>query len=202
MAFLLAGSARAVVPLTNDLFDVSTGTIITSTSGIGGGTAAGMLGAPVNLGGELDDGYFSDGNPGGFANFIEFKTPSPVTIKGLVLWAGDDRSSGNTGRRSFSEFKLYGWNGTSFQLQLDKPITIPYATQVAVFGALVVNEALPTPFTSDKWRAEFIQPAGTTFGPRVIELDGVSTPEPGSIVTISLGLLVLGRRSRRQLRFA
>ena len=185
----------------NDLWDVSQGTIVTSTSG--------YANDPLNVFGKSfgvpnpPDSYFVDGKPAGFSHFIEFKTVNPVTVRSLNVWGGDDRVIGAFGQRAFNEFRLFGWNGTSFVKLIDNPITVPYAQQSPFGGdgALTVSQVIPGGFTSDTWRAEFVQPPafnGTLYGPRVLEMDAFpDVPEPG-IGLVTLGALALiGRRSRR-----
>src|SRR5712691_9378511 len=118
-----ASAAATMTQVTNDLWDVSRGTVITANSPSGAPPIAGILGFAT--GSQLQqDSYFADGKPAGFAHFIEFKTVNPVTIRSLSVWGGDDRNGGVPQARSFNEFKLYGWNGSAFQLLLDKPITL------------------------------------------------------------------------------
>jgi hypothetical protein len=174
-----AAIVTPVHQVTNDLWDVAQGTTITANSPSGAPPIAGMLGFAT--GPQLQqDSYFADGKPAGFVHFIEFKTASPVTIRSLNAWGGDDRNGGVPLRRSFNEFKLYGWNGSAFQVLIDQQITLPYAQQgpLGSDGALVVQSDAAAGFTSDRWRAEFIQPpaiGGVFYGPRVLELDGFGT---------------------------
>jgi hypothetical protein len=209
-----AAIVTPVHQVTNDLWDVAQGTTVTANSGSGAPPIAGMIGFAT--GAQLaQDSYFADGKPQGFSHFIEIKTVSPVTVRSLNVWGGDDRSSGNTLRRSFNEFRLFGWNGTAFQLLLDLPITLPYAQQgpVGSDGALIVQSDFGAGFTSDRWRAEFVQPAafgGTFFGPRVLEMDGFNTfldgttavPLPAGLMmgALGAGMAPLCRRSFRQRR--
>jgi hypothetical protein len=205
------------IPLTqvnNDLWDVAQGTTITSTStpSTTSPPLAGILGFAT--GPQLaQDSYFADGKAPGFSHFIEFQTAGPVTIRSLNVWGGDDRSTGNAGRRAFTEFRLYGWNGSAFVLLLDDPITVPYTSQgpFGSNGALIVQQNIPNGYTSDKWRAEFVQPAayqGTLYGPRVLEMDGFGTfidgttgpasaPLPPAIFMGSLTAGLIAWRKRR-----
>src|SRR5258706_1714281 len=156
LLLLLSSStfAAIVTPIhqvTNDLWDVAQGTTITANSPSGAPPIAGMIGFAT--GAQLQqDSYFADGKPVGFVHFIEYKTASPVAVRSLNVWGGDDRSSGNTLRRSFNEFRLYGWNGSAFQLLLDQQITLPYAQQgpVGSDGALIVQSDFGAGFTSDR----------------------------------------------------
>lgn len=200
MLILCSSSALAAIvtpthQVNNDLWDVAQGTTVTANSGSGAPPIAGMIGFAT--GPQLSqDSYFADGKPQGFAHFIEIKTASPVTVRSLNVWGGDDRSSGNTLRRSFNEFRLFGWNGTAFQLLLDLPITLPYAQQgpPGSDGALIVQSDFGNGFTTDRWRAEFVQPAaynGTFFGPRVLEMDGFNTFLDGTTqIPLPPGLMV------------
>jgi hypothetical protein len=204
------------VPLTqvnNDLWDVSQGTTVVSTSG--------MPTDPRNIFGNNfgapnpADSYFSDGKPTGFSHFVEYQTAAPVTIRSLNVWGGDDRSANAFGRRAFNEFRLYGWNGSAYVLLLDDPITVPYVQQSPFGGdgALNVHQDIPGGFTSDKWRAEFVQTGpyqGIQYGPRVLEMDGfgtfidgttgpVNVPVPPALFLGSLtaGMIAWGKRRAR-----
>lgn len=194
--------AAAPTPSTTDLWDVSNGAIITATSSAMTPDARTLLGLSMNVGGELNDAYFGNGAAPGFAHYVEFRTVNPVTIRSFTLYAGDDRSSGNTLRRSFSNFGLYGWNGSSYVQLFNRPVALPYTNQQDVIGALIFWEEIPV-FTSDKWRAEFTQPApylGFDYGPRVIELDGYSqTPEPSTALLACGVIMILGRRRRNHI---
>src|SRR2546429_3741837 len=86
-------SAAPMHQVTNDLWDVSRGTVITSNSPSGAPPIAGILGFAT--GPQLQqDSYFADGRPAGFAHFIEFKTTNPVTARSVNVWGGDDRNGG------------------------------------------------------------------------------------------------------------
>lgn len=213
---LLCGSsqfanATPTTQVNNDLWDVSQGTLVTAHSS--------MPTDPLNIFGKSfgapnpADSYFSDGKPVGFSHFVEFQTSTVETIRSINVWGGDDRSANAFGRRAFNEFRLYGWDGTAFILLLDDPITVPYVQQSPFGGdgALNVHQDIPGGFTTDKWRAEFVQTApyqGTLYGPRVLEmdafdtfLDGTTGPAPAVplppavfLGSISAGMIVCKRR--------
>src|SRR4051812_785510 len=84
--------------VTNDLWDVHNGTVITATSGImSSRTDPGMFGgqdeswSPVTT-------HFSDGQPNGFVHFVEWRTPAAVTVTHIRMYAAGDGAIYSNGR--------------------------------------------------------------------------------------------------------
>ena len=83
-----------VLPSTNDLWDISQGSVVTGTSGVHvpysdirdmfGGTFS-----PVEPGVTV----FDDGRPAGFVHYVEWRTPTPVTVNAFNLFAVGRRAT-------------------------------------------------------------------------------------------------------------
>ncbi len=223
--FVFGGVCLADPTSTDDLWDVSQGSVVTATSGVITGSYA------DNMFGNVHDGtlepyrtLFKDGQESGFTHWIEWQSHSIMTLKSFNLVAAHDGDStyipGSINRRGFSEFKLFAWDGSDWSSIFD------YATDDdgdgwygggTTFTAknwleLTVN--LDSPVIAQFFRAEFVQAGGTYGGgPRVVELDGYDhylgddeggnpVPEPTTVLLLAMGLLVLGCVRRRMLQTA
>jgi len=117
---------------------------------------------------------FADSQPEGTTHWIEWKTRRPMRLERVRVRArGDQR----TGRREFSEVRIYGRNSATNPWNLLEKFTPvhPYAFEDGNEG-LVCTMTLPTPAVAQQFRAEFIQgkaPDGTSNGPRVLRLEGM-----------------------------
>ncbi len=176
-----------IMPSTNDLWDISQGSVVTGTSGahVPYADIRDMFGGDF---GEVDTGstVFEDGEPAGFVHYVEWQTPVPVTVSSFNLFAAGDGPEFNN-QREFSQFVLKAKSSpaaTNFDLILYTLVVTnhPYTFVDPVNAALVVANI--TPVTAQNFRAEFTQyTAGRGFdGPRVIELDGFG-PNPPVILT-------------------
>jgi hypothetical protein len=205
---LAAASADAIAslpttPVTDDLWDVHQGAVVTghsSTDGTGTDAIA-MFGGSYGSW-EPENVMFQDGHSQPYVHWVEWTTPNPVTIGAFNLFAspdGDVNHPGNPAyaRRSFTTFHLYAWNGTNFQSV--------YNLVPTYYGWYFTDVELPSSVTASRWRAEFDQqvrtnsfggvPAGY-YGPRIIELDGF-VPEPATaFLLLASGLLLCRPRSR------
>src|SRR4051812_6286569 len=87
-SFLAAASIGAARAQTSDdLWDVSQGTVITADSGaIPGYSIQSMFGG-FSL---IDWAYFSDAQPPGFVHFVEWETLGDVTVGRIQLYALGD----------------------------------------------------------------------------------------------------------------
>jgi len=178
-----ASPAQTYLPSTNDLWDVSQGSVVTGTSGahVPYSDIRDMFGGEF---GGVDKGstVFEDGEPAGFIHYVEWQTPVPVTVNAFNLFAtGDGPAFDN--QREFSQFVLKARSSplaTNFDLTLYTLVVTnhPYTFVDPVNFALVSTNI--TPVTAQYFRAEFTQyTAGRGFdGPRVIELDGFGTRSP------------------------
>src|SRR6516164_3901157 len=103
----------------SDLFDVSNGTVVTNWSGRGtdsvnsGGTSCGEFSTTTKYPPDMFNGsggspcratVFADNQPLGTEHRIEWKTPRPVTVQSLGLFAAHDQIRL---KRSFSSFNFY-----------------------------------------------------------------------------------------------
>ena len=204
-------NARLLTPAQmshSDLFDVSHGTVVTNWSGRGsdsvhsGGTSCGEFSTTTKYPPDMFNGsggspcratVFADNQPLGTEHRIEWKTPRPVTVQSLGLFAAHDQIRL---KRSFSSFNFYvrkdgKWllvkqfsprlsptviYGGSCGLQ---PCFPPPAQAYAPGNVLAVCINIP-PTTGEEFRAGFVQwtsMAERSSGPRVLQLDGYPNPD-------------------------
>jgi len=168
--------------VTNDLWDVSQGVVVTAHSDINP-YFDGRVADAENIFGtdnpkfdfESENVVFRDGKPAGFAHFVEWKTPAPVTIRSFKLHASGDGQIHNN-QREFQEFKLYAKTPGSqtfdkllYSFHPTRPYTFVDHDQLLVLAANIEG------FTAQEFRAEFINRGDTFYsGPRIFELDGFS----------------------------
>ena len=182
----LALIASASAQVTTDIWDLSQGSTITLDSGTLFGPN-GMFGG--STGGPEPSGLlFRDDKPASFTHFIQWTTPSLISLTGYELFASsDDRS--NPGDRGFTQFRLYSRPDSSSSFALIS--TYSPSSPVYNFDLPVTFGA---PIVAKEFRAEFDQYAPNDFpGPRVNELDGFGTtvPEPSSVALFSSVVLFL-----------
>ena len=187
-AILMAHSASAQV--TTDIWDVAQGTVVLSSSG---GFALNNIFGAQDFHPEPGNATFSDNQPAGFTHFIEWTTPSLISLTGFRFYTFDDGSA-NAGDRGITQFRLYSRPDSASAFSLintyNAPTTHPY-------GTLDVPVTFGTPIMAKEFRAEFDQYAPSSFpGPRVQELDGFGTvvPEPASGILLLLGAALCSRR--------
>jgi hypothetical protein len=206
-------SARAAP---TDLWDATNGTAVTATSGVASVYVspsqgiANMFTPKANpSASQFDDQFntlFADNVPAGFTHWVEWQTPTPVTLTSFALYAQEDYPLFNTFVRSFDNFNLYAWDGTTFQSIFSTATAHPYSfvdpSQDLLYSVNV------SPVTTDRFRAEFVQDAATenaylgntTYGPRILELAGygVAVPEPSYLVVAAIAAAVVAMMRRRQ----
>jgi len=207
---LLFSAADHLSAAPTALWDATNGTIITSASPTDDffnphiTNLTKMFTPKVNVARPFEDDskntLFGDTQPQGFVHFVEWQTPTAVTISEFALYAVDDHPSFN---RSMDGFRLYAWNGTSFQLLFSDTPAHPYVYDDPAH--VLLYDRTITPVTSNRFRAEFLQNGTitsaymgtTTYGPRILELDGL--PEPATLAVAAVGMLtLLTRRSPRR----
>jgi hypothetical protein len=201
MAFGGAASADALVHsgtgegTTNDLLDVSRGTIVTSSSAMG--FNAGISSDPRSA-----FGYFSyfiepthvvfenDGVAGVTVDFINFQAAAPVALRYYELRLADDSNATPFPDRGTVQFRLLG--GTS-------PGSLNLLSQASILANYTVSYGSSEIVVSDPvngvgmqyFRLELVR--ATSQGPRLIEFDGFSAvPEPASVILAGVGLSVVG----------
>jgi len=168
--------------VSNDLWDVSQGTVVTGSSDIlPGYSAAAMFGEfGQNNGFGLTWTYFNDNQPAGTVHYVEWETPGDVKVGRVRLHAFGDGPSLNNGRE-FNQVTIKAKSADSS----DYDITVltftpshPY-TYIDAASALIVDELIPA-VTSRSFRAEFVQyQAGNGWdGPRIVEMDAFPVPPP------------------------
>jgi hypothetical protein len=166
---------------TEDLWDVSEGTAVTTTSGVLSGTdARDMFGGTFStISVEVGNTIFSDFQPKDFVHSIEWQTTSPVSAGSFNLIAYHDGATSEN--RSFTEFRLYGFDTSTDQFELLYTLnpTIPYGGDGESVGGPRTGDILYAcgdlpELSTDRFRAEFVQTvAGSNAsGPRIVELDG------------------------------
>ena len=215
-AWLNSALADIVVnPQTNDLWDLTGGTVVTAHSLEEPGFPVERIlsETPSTI-----DALFWDWESENFVHYLEWQTPTSVELRSFSLMATHDGPPLRDARyRGFKAFRLYGYNTTTSSFdQLFELTDIPlsYGDIVAQPGmfiddskpdnTLAFQANIPT-FNGDRFRAEFVQYSsvghGHAAGPRVRELDGFSVsavPEPStSMLLTAIGICTALRRSRR-----
>ena len=133
------------------------------------------------------NGGFEDGNTlmrnGGIGSisFIEFETPSAVTIRGVRLFAHND-SDACCLRRSLSGFKLLadtspggGFETTAVDVAIDPDYGAQAGNQALDSSNLEIELLAAGPVTARRWRLEVTQgtSVGEFEGARVVEVDAI-----------------------------
>jgi hypothetical protein len=197
-----------------DLWDATHGTVVTSASPTDDfynthiNNATQMFIPKVNVARPFEDDskntLFGDKQPAGFVHYVEWETPTPVTIGSFQFFTVDDHPSFN---RSLDHFTLYAWNGTAFQPIFSSDTAHPYIYDDPAH-VLLFDETV-NPITSDRFRAEFTQNGTivdaymgrTTYGPRILELAAfapVPLPAGACMGAFGAALLPLYRRFLRR----
>ncbi|MDQ4127661.1 MAG: Ig-like domain-containing protein, partial [Actinomycetota bacterium] len=173
---------------TADLWDVSAGTAVTSTTGVLSGTdARDMFGGTFStISVENGNTIFSDFQPKDFVHSIKWRTDNPVAAGSFNLIAYHDGADSEN--RSFTEFRLYGFDTSTDQFELLYTLnpTIPYGGDGESVGGPRTGDVLYAcgdlpALSTDRFRAEFVQTveSSNASGPRIVELDGFE----GTLVT-------------------
>jgi Concanavalin A-like lectin/glucanases superfamily/Immunoglobulin domain/Bacterial Ig domain len=197
-ALLTVNIQPTIIPSTNDLWDISQGSVVTSNSGVNVpySDIRDMFGgqfSPVEPG----DTVFADGDPPGFVHWVEWQTPGPVNVSSFALFGSDDGASYNY-QRAFAQFVLRAKSSaaaTNYDLTLYTLVVSnhPYLFLDPVHFAIIAPTI--TPVTAQYFRAEFTQyTAGFGFdGPRVIELDGFGSNAPVIVTGPSNQTVIAGQ---------
>jgi hypothetical protein len=164
---LLQFAVQAATPqVSDDLFDLHSGVIITAKSPAYDAGTFGMLGGTGFGAAEPNDTIFSEA-PVGTVQFVEFRTPAAAVINRIHLFA---RGDNDTSVREFSKFTLKAksiGSSTFDQTLYTWNPTVPFV-QLHTTSWLVLDTAVTSAPATD-FRAEFVVVNG---GCRVMELDG------------------------------
>ena len=163
-----------------DLFDIASGVEVTGSSGaknpsdMFSGTPGSAERATV----------FADGQPVGYAHWIEWRTNHKTTIKSVGLHAAHDQIRV---RRAFSNFKLFAKRQDRWVVIAEYTPALPYggdcskgvcpAPDVAYKPGSVLSVCVNVnrPVEAQEYRAEFTQAVSALegfSGPRILHLDG------------------------------
>jgi len=184
---ILPVAAQGILEIgsTRDLWDVSSGTIITAHSGEAPPYhMENAFGARLGTiqGNSLFDAIFTDGRPAGFVHFVEWKTPKVVTVRAIRLHAQGDGAVNDNGR----EFDLFTLKTKSAgSAKFDTVICSyapPHPYNYKDYSQRLIFAATVAAFSGQEFRAEFTD-RGNRFwsGPRIIELDGFAEETPLAI---------------------
>lgn len=156
----------------DDAWDVAQGVKVTSNSKALSGNE------PLDMFGQRGSRNGQNHNPGvfifdnwGAEHFVEWKTPSPVSIRAFELILIHD---GDIPRRAISKFRLLGFaeEGGEFVELYSTDIKVPYQTPPK-HPMLTLRIDLPSTFVGKQFRAEFQSNENYSHnGPRIVELDG------------------------------
>lgn len=220
--FLFAASLSAqatTIPVSNtDLWDVNSGSSVTSHSGVLASSSIDRMFGGSGVAGETTYTLFRDYVSAGTVHSVEWQTAGQVTLRSIVLDAAHDGAGRDANYRGFSAFRLFAFDvATSSYLKIfDYSPANPYKNSTAPPNGIL--ESFPadrpellrlgvnlTPVTTNKFRAEFVQfgsIAGAS-GPRIKELDGYDTiltavPIPAALPLFATAIAVLGLAARRR----
>ena len=207
LCIVAASGAVKAASSSIDAWDISQGSIVTTSSPTSYGVASNMFGDnhvdpfyPVEVGHTL----FQEGQSAGFVNWVEWNSASAIQLGGYNLTLIDDFQ---TGERGISLFSLYGrLEETDLWQLLDSysPAVHPYSPYGPVLdpnaGFVEFEQSASFSAISAKFfRAEFTQ-YSPSLGVRVAELDAiVAVPEPSCYcLLISLSAVVPFYRKRSE----
>jgi sialidase-1 len=166
---LIRGNFVAAGPSYSDAWDVSQGSTVVAYSEIDtpwfdardmfGGTFGTYL--P-----EQGSTIFTDAYPKGHIHWVEWRTPSPIVLRGFDLYANSDGSA-NGYYRGMDHFTLKVIDFGTSQYR-----TV-YDANVAPYDWAEIHGTLAAPATGQQFRAEFTQYQDWG-GPRIRELDAVA----------------------------
>jgi len=193
-------TALPIVPIYNDLWDISNGTVVTANSPVSNSTLkiVDMFGGKKGTW-EPGNVIFQDGHVPPYVHFVEWQTTTTVTVQAFNLFAAHDIVPGMEGfRRAFARMRFFYWEQSSWVKFFDAAPIIPYFVPVGGTDPMPFSVILPNTVSSNRWRVEFDQQAwwsdGHYYGPRIIELDAFSTPEPATLLILGLGAAILRRK--------
>jgi hypothetical protein len=125
-------------------------------------------------------------------NFVDFTTPSPVSLIGVAVYLNSDNGKLD-GPRSVGTFTF---TADGVQLVDAAPSDENGGANTFMFANMVTASNFVATF-SDNPNINNDGDGDTGVGPRVLELDGIPGPEPGCLGVLALGGLGLFVRPRR-----
>ncbi|BCL62397.1 hypothetical protein DGMP_30900 [Desulfomarina profundi] len=208
-----SANCYALPMATDDLWDISQGSSVTGNSGIlFNSNQTGMFGGYTSAAAEPPNTIFSDYQQAGTLHWIEWQTPSEITLRSFNLVAFHDGRPYDMTHRGFDTFNLLSsvdgttWNQI-YTYDTDPDGDLLYGGGVTYTNpaALELAADLSTPVFAKYFRAEFVQTGQgiNGSGPRILELDGYDTfldgstggdpvPEPATILLFGAGIACLG----------
>jgi autotransporter-associated beta strand protein len=183
-ATVIAGGSAG---LTSDLFDLTNGCKVVSSSGMLPGSAfvaESMFGGKPGFFGETGNALFADGGGVGTSHYVLFELPSPVLLQSIRLELSQD---GPLARRALSSYTLEGLTSPSGQGLVLSTAPLASNYQDAYGDAnITVADTLSDPFVGRFFRLTVVQRDGF-YGPRVKELDGFGLFEPIFTIDVASG---------------
>lgn len=163
---------------------MSNGNEITANSALLSPDARDMFGFVSAGSPEPGNLLFQDGQAKDFVHYVEWKTPSEITLRSFVLNIAHDAPPRDARFRGMSEFLLYAKNidtGEFDHLLFQYTPANPYGdSEPPPNGGVQTNQLnnelslcvnIP-PIAAQEYRAEFVNYSDGAFGPRIFELDG------------------------------
>lgn len=137
--------------------------------------------------GERETFVYDAGHSDGYAHFVEWEMPAPVTLRSFGLICDND-GPGYSYMGSFRAFRLYARSDTNDAFALIYSEDFPVPVRVGLFNSVdFAFRNLPASVTARQFRAEFVQNGtGQYHGPRTKELFGFSEPLNSALMSRAL----------------
>ena len=184
-ATVTAGGSSGV---TTDLFDLSQGCKVLSSSPMYGGIstlAESIFGGPLGFYNDGGNALFADGGTAGTPFFVLFELPKPVMLQSIRLELSQD---GSLSRRGTAGYTLEGLSSPTSQGRILSNAALASNYQDAYGnGNISVSDTLSDPFIGRFFRLTVLQ-QDDYFAPRVKELDGFGLFDPLITINIASGI--------------
>jgi hypothetical protein len=165
--------SSVIVHATDDLFDLSRGTIVTGTSGFySAEPSPGMLGGAGTV--EVENTVFRDRSLG-FIHTIDWRTAASVTVTNVKVFSRGD--SGGTYREFASlTLKAKSIGSTNYDITVFSHTPNAHPWPLLDPNSFMMLDTNVTAVTAQEFRAEVVQLNG---GPRVMEVDAFGPATSG-----------------------